>query len=315
MVSVRVAAAIAIVASSAAVFFACGPSASNVPILREAGDPCPVGGCVDSSIDLGDGSIVITPDPLEDWDGGDAGGPLSGIFAVEATVTARAGVEVTSKQLYRLRILQEGNWIHEKTTLCALELPSVPNVVTLIVPPALQTLIESRSTEDEGDYLQTSDPTNLANATYAPPPFVQVFGANLANPTTDPLPTMDAGATATDDDNDGHPGVTLVATAVTCTQSEELYVALRAEGELTGKVQTLDTITGYGQITLNESVLGYSDPCLAVASQIQIQVEPNSPFTATRVDNNPAYDIDHNGNVSCPEIVLSAPQIFPDFNQ
>ncbi len=300
--------AFGIVVLSGALFWACGPSASNVPVLREAGDHCPLGGCVDSGIDLGDGAIVITPDPLEDWDGGDAGGPLSGIFAVQATVTARAGVEVTSTQLYRLRILQEGTWIHEKTTLCSLNLPSVPNVVTLIIPPALQTLIESRSTEDEGNYLSSDD---LANAQYLPPPFVQVFGANLANPATDPLPSLEGGA-STDDDNDGNPGVTLVADAVTCQNAEALYVALRVLGQLSGKVQSLDVISGYAQITLNESVLGYSDPCLSVAAQIQIQVEPDSPFRAVRVDKNPAYDIDQNGNVSCPEIVLSANQIFPN---
>lgn len=302
--------AIGLVAASGALFWACGPSASNVPILREAGDPCPVGGCIDSGIDLGDGGVVITPDPLEDWDGGDAGGPLSGIFAVEATVTARAGVEVTSQQLYRLRILQQGNWIHEKTTLCALKLPSVPNVVTLSIPPALQTLIASRSTEDEGDYLSSAD---LANAQYLPPSFVQVFGATLVNPATDPLPSIDAGASS-DDDGDGHPGVTLVANAITCTSLQQLYVALRVAGQLSGTVQSLDVISGYAQITLNESVLGYSDPCLAVAQSISVQVEPNSPFRAVRVDKNPAYDIDQNGNVSCPEIILDAPSIFPDYS-
>jgi hypothetical protein len=78
-------------------------------------------------------------------------------------------------------------------------------------------------------------------------------------------------------------------------------------------VQTPDLITGYAQIHLDESVIGYSDPCLAVASTISIKVEPDSPFRAQRV--GPAQDVDHNGNVSCPEIVINAPSIFPDWTQ
>jgi hypothetical protein len=291
----------------AVVLCACGPSASNVPILREAGDHCQVGGCVDGGFETDDSSVPITWDPLEDWDGGD-GGPLTGIFAVEATVTARAGIEVTSKQLYRLRIFQDGTSVHQKTTLCLLTLPSVPNVVTLDIPAALQELIEATSSETTGNYL--SNPAIL-EAAYIPPPFLDVLGAaDLTNPATDPLPTMDSGI-ATDDDNDGHPGVTLIAQTVTCTSAEQLYVALRVSGELAGTVQTLDVITGLAQIHLDESVVGYSDPCLAVASTITITVEPNSPYRAQRV--GAAQDINGDGNVSCPEIIDQASSIFPDW--
>jgi hypothetical protein len=121
---------------------------------------------------------------------------------------------------------------------------------------------------------------------------------------------MDSGI-ATDDDNDGHLGVTLIAQTVTCTSAEQLYVALRVSGELAGTVQTLDVITGLAQIHLDESVVGYSDPCLAVASTITITVEPNSPYRAQRV--GAAQDINGDGNVSCPEIIDQASSIFPDW--
>jgi hypothetical protein len=286
---------------------ACGPSASDTPFLRTDGGCLPGYGCTDGGIVLDAGPITIPNEPLEPWDGG--AGPLSGIFAVEATVTARAGVEVTSKQLYRLRIAQDGTFVHQKTTLCALSLPSIPNVVTLSVPPALQSLIESTSTESSGDYLSNA---SVLEAKYTPPPLLEVFGAQLANPATDPLPNLEAGA-STDDDKDGNPGVTLYAQTVTCTSVQSLYVALRVSGQLTGTVQTPDVITGLAQIHLDESVLGYSDPCLSVASTISIKVEPDSPFRAQRV--GPAQDVDGNGNVSCPEIVINAASIFPDWGQ
>ena len=289
-------------------FVACGPSASDVPVLRPDGGGCLPGyGCSDGGLSLDSGPITIPNEPLEDWDAA-ADGSLTGIFAVEATVTAQAGVTVTSKQLYRLRIAQSGTHIHQKTTLCDLSLPST-NIATLAIPPTLQSIIESRSVENDGDYL--SSPAVL-EAQYLPPQFVEVLGASLANPATDPLPTMDGGVSV-DDDNDGKPGVTLVAQVVTCTSLEELYVALRASGVLSGTVQTPDLIKGYAQIHLDESVIGYSDPCLAAAASIKIVVEPDSPFRAQRV--GPAEDVDKNGNVSCPEIVINAPNIFPDWGQ
>ena len=78
-------------------------------------------------------------------------------------------------------------------------------------------------------------------------------------------------AASTDDDKDGNPGVTLYAQTITCTSLQSLYVALRVSGQLTGTVQTPDVITGLAQIHLDESVLGYSDPCLSVASTISIK--------------------------------------------
>jgi hypothetical protein len=292
---------------AAAIGGACGPSADNVPVLRPDGGCLPGYGCTDGGLTLDSGPITIPPEPLEDWDAS-ADGPLSGIFAVEATVTAQAGVTVTSKQLYRLRIAQSGTHIHQKTTLCDLSLPST-NIATLAIPPALRDIIQSRSVENDGDFLSNA---SVIGAQYLPPQFVEVLGANLANPATDPLPTMDAGAW-TDDDGDGFPGVTLVAQVVTCSSLQNLYVALRATGVLAGTVETPDLIKGFAQIHLNESVLGYSDPCLAAAAQISIVVEPDSPFRAQRV--GAAEDVDHNGNVSCPEIQITAPSIFADWSK
>jgi hypothetical protein len=287
---------------------ACGPNASDTPFLRDGGGCLPGYGCTDGDFVIDAGPITIPDAGLEEWDAASSG-LLTGIFAVEATVTARAGIEVTSKQLYRLRIAQDGTHVHQKTTLCALSLPDIPGVVTLTVPPKLQALIDDTSTENDGEYLSNDQ---VLEAKYSPPPFLEVFGATLTNPQTDPLPNIEGGA-APDDDGDGNPGVTLLAKTLTCTSLQQLYVALRVSGVLQGNVQTPDLITGYAQIHLDESVVGYSDPCLSVATTISIKVEPDSPFRAQRV--GPAEDVDHNGNVSCPEIVINAPSIFPDFSQ
>lgn len=277
----------------ATVAFACGPDPTSVAFLRS--DHCPVTGCKDASVGT-DATVPILPEPLEPWDVTDAG-PLSGIYVVEVDIKARVAVPVQLKQLLRLRILQKGTHIREKTTLCAFKLPVVENVATLVIPPALVTVIQGKGVEEEGEFLSSA---TLLGAGYAPPPFLVLVGAALANPEADPLPTLDAPQTAIDEDADGHPGVTLFAKVLTCTGDELLYAALRTRGKLTGTVRTPDVIDGKVDVGLDESIVGYSNDCLSTATQLKIQIDPGSPFRARRV--SPTDDIDGNGNVSCPEI-------------
>jgi hypothetical protein len=118
-------------------------------------------------------------------------------------------------------------------------------------------------------------------------------------------------AGAIDEDHDGNPGVTINANVVTCPDWRNLYVALRTNGTSSGTVETPDVIEGTGDVHFDFSVLGYDDPCLAVASTLNIKIYPGSPFRAQRVGAE--EDVDHNGNVSCPEIVINAPKLFGDY--
>lgn len=255
--------------------------------------------------------MSIPPEPLENWDTSNAG-PLTGIFAVEATITAHAGPVVTLKQLLRLRIVQQGTMVHEKTTLCAFKLPDVPGTASLQIPPELQAVIQTKGAEEQGEFL-----SGAGTLKYTPPPFLIVVGAKLASPATDPLPTqMDLGS-ALDEDMDGNPGVTLGAKVFTCPGDpppwEKLYVAIRTSGSLIGQVPTPDLITGKVDVKFAYSVLGYSNECLSAAAMLKIDVEPGSPFTAIRTTKDD--DIDQNGNVSCPELVARVTTLFPDWDQ
>lgn len=288
---------------SALLLLDCGPK-DEVRVLRD--DHCPVGGCKDAST-VGDGGpVVIPPEPLEPWD--ETGqGLLSGIFAVETTINARVGIPVETRQLFRLRILQKGKSLQQKTTLCAFKLPKVEGLATLIIPPELQALMATKHVESSGEFL-TSE--TLIGAGYTPPPSLLVVGANLKDPVKDKLPTKDNLTTAFDEDQDGNPGVTLLASVVTCGEDklEKLFVALRTGVKLTGKVITPDHIEGKAEVDLDQSVIGFSDDCLTSAAQINILVEPGSPFRAVRVGK--AEDVDDNGNVSCPEIGVNAGKLF-----
>jgi hypothetical protein len=252
---------------------------------------------------------VIPPEPLEPWDTTDAG-PLTGIFAVETTINARVGIPVETRQLFRLRLVQRGTSLQQKTTLCAFKLPKVEGLATLLIPKQLQALMSQKHVESSGEFLSSD---GLIGAAYFPPPSLLTVGADLGDPVKDPLPTKDDLSTAIDEDQDGNPGVTLLASVVTCGEDrlEKLFVALRTGVTLSGKVITPDRIEGKAEVELDQSVLGFSDDCLTSAAQINILVLPGSPFRAVRVGD--AEDLDDNGNVSCPEIAAGAVSLFGAF--
>jgi len=49
-----------------------------------------------------------------------------------------------------------------------------------------------------------------------------------------------------------------------------------------------------------------------LAAQIHTAITRGSPFRAERTSS--ADDVDGNGNVSCPELVAHATDLFPDWN-
>ena len=291
-----------LVALTAAGSAACGPDASRYPYVRLERVNPDAGADGDAA---GDGGLAPIPAvPLEDWDIAGAG-PLTGIFAVEVTVKAKVVIDIESRQLYRLRLLQRGRQVRQRASLCRLLLPSVEGVADIRVPPALEAVLRARAVEGTGDWLTAEDPVG---AGYAPEAAPIIVGAELADPVADPLPTPEDPSTAVDEDEDGHPGVTLVAEAFVCEGPEELYAALRTTAALSGTVEDLDTLSGEVLPTLDQSVLGYSADCLGAAANLPISLREGSTFSALRVAGE--RDLDGNGNVSCEEVVRAAPELF-----
>lgn len=289
---------------------ACGPSADGYPYLREAG--CEEG-CdpMDAGRDAGPpgdaGPPEIPDEPLEDWDE-EGAGPLTGVFAVEVIIPARAVVDLESRQLYRLRILQRDDQVRMRISPCRFALPSIPSVATLTIPPRLEEVLRAISIEDDGPFLSAADPIG---ATLSTPRSIVVLGADLTDPENDPLPTTEMPERAIDQDEDGNPGVTLFAETVLCRMPEEAYITLRATVEMTATVEDLDRIEGAVTPTLDQTVLGISDRCLTAATTLTIEILEGSAFTAVRVGED--QDLDDNGNVSCPEIAWYAPRLFGEY--
>lgn len=292
----------------ASVAIACGPDEGEYAFVRT--ERAPDGGTRDSGppdagpVDAGPPDAPI--EPLEDWDTADAG-PLSGIYVAGVNIKAKVVIDLEAKQLYRLRVLQHGRTLRLKTTPCQIRLPEVPGVALLSIPPALQTVIESKSIEDEGEFLSAEDPIG---ATFAPPPATLVLGATLADEMNDPLPTMEDQTTALDEDGDGNPGVTLDATTVLCRGPERAYAAIRAIAMLDGTVADESTIMGDVVPRLEWGILGVSHMCLSPATELMIEIQPGSTFVAERVGD--AQDLNGDGNVTCPEIVWHASAVLGD---
>ncbi len=282
---------------------ACGPSADAYPILHEghvaARDAGPVRG--DS------GPPVVPPEPLEDWDTTGAG-PLSGIFSLEVTVLANVVIDLETRQLYRVRLLQNGTNVRARIQACVIDLATIHGVASLTFTPAAEDAIRSHILDFQGDFLSNANPLN---AVFSPPRAIVVIGANLAMPQTDPLPTMMDPSLAIDEDHDGNPGVSIDATALVCTAPQQAYAAFRATVLLNGTVTDLDAFDGTADPTVDQSVLGYTDPCLSIATTLHVTVRPGSTFRARRVGDT--EDLDHNGNVSCPEIAWAGPRLFGDY--
>jgi hypothetical protein len=294
----------------AIVLLGCGPSADGYPFLREAGceRPCePDAGIPDAGMN-DSGPPEIPEEPLEAWDETGAG-PLTGIFAVEVVIPARAIVELETRQIYRLRILQRAEQTRLLISPCKFSLPSIPSAATLTIPPRLEDVLRSIAIDREGAFLSQADPVG---ATIMTPQVFVVLGADLAMPETDPLPTEDMPAGALDQDADGMPGVTIDASTVLCrTAVEQIYAALRASVTMSATIDDLDRFEGTVMPTLEQTVLGISHRCLTAASTLEIEILDGSTFTAIRVGE--AQDIDGNGNVSCPEMGHNAGRLFGEY--
>jgi hypothetical protein len=288
----------------------CGPTADGYPFVRT--DHCPPdcdAGPSDAGMDarVDAGPPDVPPEPLEDWDTTGAG-PLSGIFALEVVVEATVVVDVETRQLYRVRVLQNGAHTRLRVQPCIIDLVTIPGVADLRLTSDAQDAVRRISIELEGDFLSQPDPIG---ARFAPPPAFVVIGADLAMPESDALPTMDMLDGASDDDADGNPGITIDAEAVVCDDPEQAFAALRASLTLSGTITDVDAFDGEASPDLEQSILGYTAPCLSIATTLDVEVRDGSVFHARRALDE--QDLDDNGNVSCPEIQWWAPRFFGEY--
>ena len=149
----------------------------------------PWGCCQDASFSLDDSSVPITNDPLENWDGGD-GGPLTGIFAVEATITANAGINVSEQAALSPAHLSRRHLHPPEDDAVPAHAAEHLRTWSRFDGPAetlLEQLFWTRSNETLG-HVPLERRQHRRREVHACLRCWKVLGANLANPATDPLP-------------------------------------------------------------------------------------------------------------------------------
>ncbi len=116
----------------------------------------------------------------------------------------------------------------------------------------------------------------------------------------EPLPTTASDERVFDQDEDGHPGVTLVLGTDLC----EIYIVQRTRTRLSGEVVDGIRVEGTFSADLDKVVLEATQSLCATANEVTPSLLANR-FVLVRIDGrNGAYDFDLNddGDIGCDEI-------------
>jgi len=139
---------------------------------------------------------------------------------------------------------------------------------------------------------------NAGAEVFAMPSFIEVVGALLADPASDPLPVDATDARLLDQDNDGNPGITIKLSGLA---SGDLYVAQRQTSTWTGIAVGVDRVEGHYAFTSEQNVVAAEPTALkSLAAQTAI-VDPNtcaSTFVMVRVG----------AATTCAEVLANASQ-------
>lgn len=160
---------------------------------------------------------------------------------------------------------------HEK------DLKIVPLVEILLPTPGVDSL-------DVVSFRARSVPQLRAGATFTTEELLDLRGAKLNEPFTDPLPTMADLTHQRDQDRDGHPGLTVLSSGIL---TGELYQSQRTRAPLEVQVVDEQHLHGLMKTTVVETLLGASSPDLVNSgvSSAHPQVD-RSYFRAVRLEND-----------------------------
>jgi len=192
--------------------------------------------------------------------------------------------------LQRVTVERTGTSLTMQVEPCTIEVDNGTPVVATIIPDAFVRSLGV--TERTGSLVLTEGQWR-----YVQDPNLQLRGVHLAQPETDPLPTDIDDPQIWDQDEDGHPGVTVRISGIT---DGEVYVVQRDVHSLDGVIVG-DLMDGLSDWSTDQVVLGSDNPILNM--QTSVVKDPDataSYFRSTRVD----------ASKTCKSIVAERDELF-----
>lgn len=181
-------------------------------------------------------------------------------------------------------VMEEETCTMEVSVIGGVDTVPGPRLVGSLLPVRLDARIEG---ERPGDGVTSA-------------PYPDVWGARLDAPLTDSMPMSGEDASAWDQDEDGHPGVTLYLDVVDSDIRWTTYVAQRVIFTLDAEVYDADRVAGAVTVSSAEQVLFEAEPgwLTAVEPQVRPAADPAlSYFEATRVSDG----------TTCADLAARAP--------
>ncbi len=193
-------------------------------------------------------------------------------------------------------IAQQDNELVISEHVCDIKIESSTTMVTTIIP---QAFINSMPVEVKQTQLEWTGQAYR----YAQPQHWALQGVNLENIETDPLPTDPADERVFDQDNDGHPGLTV---SVTGLLSGDIYVIQRGWNAMVSQTLTEDAIFGLMTWDNEQVVLGATNSILLNPIDSTVDTDPaKSWFEFVRIDSS----------WTCTEIINQKTVLFPRLAQ
>lgn len=239
-------------------------------VLAGRGDPYDAGMFTDAS-------------PEADGSSFEGGVDLTGAWAqmlVYGTVfnlPAIGQTEGATVTILHVNITGDGTSPYVAAQPCAVEIDNGTEIVETIIP---ERFIDALPLEEP--------PTTVgyegSTMTYRQDRVLTLRGVKLEDPASDALPTDASDPRIFDQDEDGHPGMTVLITGLT---DGEVYIIQRDWYELTGTAKSADWIDGLAEWSTEQVVLGSDNEILNAQTDSSPHPEKaRSYFRMTRVSDD-----------------------------
>jgi len=174
--------------------------------------------------------------------------------------------------------------------VCDLEQVSETTLVEVVFPEAFL-----KSLEAYPRLIELRPDLGINN--FTSPLAVEVYGARLENPQTDPLPTEASDSRVYDQDGDGKPGITIRVTGIV---DGEIWLVQRNSSTLSGLFESADRWSGLIDSEVEQVYLGSDNPALSKPNESWKDPDPShSYFIMVRVgeDKDCSWIVDNWGTL------------------